>query len=380
MCIRRSPLPPLGILVLSLVAAVGCRGGEATTLPAGAGRTRGVPVMVARAERRSIPVEIRAIGTVEPYATVAVRSQITGVLTSVNFDEGQEVRAGQPLFLLDRRPLEAALQQAQAVLARDLAQEANAQLQAQRYQQLADRGIASVEQLDSTRTGATALSASVAADRAAVENATVQLQYATIAAPMAGRTGALLAHPGSLVRANDTVPLVVINQVSPIHVAFAVPEARLGALTRFTSAGALPVTAAAPNNDDVARGQLTFIDNAVDQTTGTIRVKATFANADGRLWPGQFVNAAVTLTTDRDVTAVPVNAVQTGQQGSYVFIVTDDDTVALRPVQVTRTTGEWAVIKHGVMVGDIVVTDGHLRLVAGSRVSIKNAVNPDDTE
>ena len=376
----RFPVLLFVLPVLSLAAGIACSGGEASTLPAGRGQAQAVPVKVARAERRSIPVEIRAIGTVEPYSTVAVRSQITGVLTAVNFTEGENVRAGQPLFLLDRRPLEAALQQAQAVLARDVAQEANAQLQAQRYQQLADRGIASREQLDSTLTGAAALSASVAADRAAVENATVQLQYATITAPMSGRTGALMAHPGNLVRANDTVPLVVINQVSPIHVSFAVPEARLAALKRFTAGGTLPVTAAPPSSGDVATGQLTFIDNAVDQTTGTIRVKATFPNADGRLWPGQFVNAAVTLTTDRDVTVVPVGAVQAGQQGSYVFVVGDDDTVALQPVKVARTTGEFAVIDDGVEAGDIVVTDGHLRLVAGSRVSIKTSVNPADTE
>src|ERR1043166_2630115 len=329
--------------------------GETTSAaapPGGGGRGGGqaapVPVTTASVVQKAMPIEIRVIGTAEPYSTVAIRAQITGQLESVNFAEGDDVRQGQLLFSLDRRPLEAALQQAEANLARDMAQAANASVQAKRFEDLAKRGIATREQVDTSQTGAAALNATVEADRAAVENAKVQLQYATITAPIAGRTGALQVHEGNLVRATDTNALVTINQVTPLYVGFAVPEARLGQLRKLLAQGALTVTAAPPNDDGPpAGGKISFVDNAVDQTTGTIRIKATFPNTDRRLWPGQYVNVVVKLSTDPHAIVVPTPAVQAGQQGPFVFVVKQDQTVELRPITVEREDDMETIIQSG---------------------------------
>jgi multidrug efflux system membrane fusion protein len=364
-----------GLIVL-LVAA--CTGGEAvqsTPAPSGRGGAQNAPVPVATAVvmQKPMPIDISVIGTAEPFSTVSVRAQITGELTSVNFKEGDDVRKGQVLFTLDRRPLEGALLQAQANLDRDLAQAANAKSQAQRYQDLADRGIATKEQVETSRTSAAALDATVGADRAAVDNAKVQLQFATIAAPISGRTGALMVHAGNLVRANDTTPLVVINQVTPINVSFALPEARLAELKRYMAAGSLKVAARPPNDDrSAAIGRISFVDNQVDPSTGTIRLKGSFSNEDRRLWPGQFVNVVVTLTTDPRAVVVPTTAVQAGQQGQYVFVIKNDQTADLRTVTVARTVANESIIQQGLTPGETVVTDGQLRLVPGSRVSIKS--------
>jgi multidrug efflux system membrane fusion protein len=285
-----------------------------------------------------MPLELSAIGAVEPSSSVAVRAQITGELTSVNFKEGDDVEQGQVLFTLDRRPLEAALKQAEAALTRDQAQLANATAQAQRATELAARGIATREQVDTTSTTVSALEATVGADRAAIENATVQLQYATIKSPISGRTGVLMVHPGNLVRANDPTPLVVINQVTPVQVAFGIPERQLALLKQHLAQNTLRVEARPQGDQDQpAIGRIAFVDNAVDQTTGMIRIKGTFANGDRRLWPGQFVNVVTVLATDPDAIVVPSVAVQTGQQGTYVFVVKDDRTVELRPVTIART-------------------------------------------
>ena len=371
--------PVLGFLVVGgALAAAACSGGEAlpSTPPSG-GRggaaNAAVPVATALVAEKAIPLEIGVIGTVEAFSTVSVRAQLTGELLSVSFKEGDDVKKGQVLFTLDRRPLESALLQARANLQRDTAQAANAQAQAQRYQDLAARGIATKEQVDTTQTAAAALEATLGSDRAAVENATVQLQYATIAAPISGRTGALMVHEGNLVRANDTTPLVVINQVAPIYVSFGIPEARLSELKQYMAQGTVKVQARAPNDPTGASlGHITFVDNTVDSTTGTIRVKGTFPNDTRHLWPGQFVNVAVTLTTDPHAIVVPTTAVQTGQQGQYVFVVKPDQTVELRPVAVTRTAESETIIKQGLAAGETVVTDGQLRLNPGSRVSIKS--------
>ena len=372
--------PALILLASILVVSAGCTGDEgsaASTATAGGRGGRGaggpaVPVAVGTVLRKAMPIEIGVIGAAEPFSTVAIRAQTTGQLNRVNFTEGDDVMAGQVLFTLDRRPLEAALQQAQANLDRDMAQAANAAQQAKRYDELAQRGIATREQVDTSRTAVTALNATVDADKAAVENANVQLQYATITAPISGRTGALMVHEGNLVRANDQTPLVIINQVAPISVSFAIPEARLPELKKYMAGGALRVTANPPNDDAAPSvGRISFVDNAVDQTTGTIRVKGTFPNADRRLWPGQYVNVIVTLTMDPDAVVVPSVAVQAGQQGSYVFVVNSEQKVDLRPVTVKRTSATETVIESGLKPGEIVVTDGHLRLVPGSRITIK---------
>jgi multidrug efflux system membrane fusion protein len=374
------------ISLLALTAAA-C-GGEArpnpgvgTPGPAAGGRGgRGeatVPVTVAPVVQKSMPIEIRVIGNVEAYSVVSIHAQITGQLTTVNFKEGDDVAKGQVLFTLDKRPLEAALMASQANLQRDIAQAANAKVVAQRYADLQARSIATTEQVETSRTAAAALDATVEADRAAVENAKVQLQYATISSPISGRTGALMVHEGNLIRAADQTPLVVINQVAPINVSFAIPESRLAELKRFMGQGTLAVQAKPPN-DDVANshGSISFIDNSVDQTTGTIRVKATFPNADHRLWPGQFVNVIVALTKDPTAVVVPTAAVQVGQQGQYAYVVKPDKSVEYRAVEVERTSGLETVIKSGLKPSETVVTDGHLRIVQGSKVSIKGEESP----
>lgn len=366
------------LIACLLMVSAGCAGDEGAASAAnGSGRGgRGgggaIPVATGTVIQKAMPIEISVIGAAEPFSSVAIRAQTTGQLTSVNFTEGDDVMAGQVLFTLDRRPLEAALQQAQANLDRDVAQAANAAQQAKRFEELAQKGIAPREQVDTSRTTVTALNATVEADKAALENAKVQLQYATITAPISGRTGALMVHEGNLVRANDQTPLVVINQVVPISVSFAIPEARLPELKKYMAGGALRVTANPPNDDAApAVGRISFVDNSVDQTTGTIKVKGTFPNADRRLWPGQYVNVVVTLTMDPQAVVVPSVAVQAGQQGSYVFVVNAEQKVDLRPVTVKRTSATETVIESGLKPGEIVVTDGHLRLVPGSRITVK---------
>jgi multidrug efflux system membrane fusion protein len=358
------------------IATTACSGEAVQSAPAsgsGGPQNPAVPVNTAMVSEKSIPLSLGVIGTVEAYSTVAVRAQMTGELTSVRFREGDDVRKGQVLFTLDRRPLEAALEQARANLQRDTAQAANAKAQAQRYQDLAARGIATKEQVDTTTTAAAALEATLGADRAAVENATVQLQYATITAPISGRTGALMVNEGNLVRANDATPLVVINQVAPIYVSFAIPEARLPELKQYMAQGSVKVEALAPSDDgQPSIGRITFVDNAVDPTTGTIRIKGTFPNDTRHLWPGQFVNVSVTLTTDPRAVVVPTAAVQTGQQGAYVFVVKPDQTVELRTIEVIRAVAAESVIKQGLKPGETVVTDGQLRLNPGSRISVKS--------
>jgi multidrug efflux system membrane fusion protein len=381
----RSTRPLLSLIVIAALAAAACSGGEAAAekSPAAAGAQQGrgarggggdVPVAVASVTQEPVPVIVQGIGTVIAASTVAVHAQITGELTEVHFIEGQDVEKGQVLVTLDKRPLEAALHQAEAALERDRANLDNARAVSNRQQDLLKRGIATREQAETARTAVEALDATVSADRAAIENAKVQLDYATIESPLTGRTGLLQVHPGNLVRANDTQAIVTINKITPVYVSFAVPEAQLPALKRYMAQGTLPVTAVPPSEADTApsTGKITFIDNAVDVTTGTIKVKGTFPNEDHRLWPGQFVNVNVTLTSDPRAIVVPAAAVQTGQQGTYVFVVKADQTAELRPVTVARAAGDRFVIASGLKPGETVVTDGHLRLVAGSRVSIKS--------
>jgi len=366
------------VAACALLASGACSSEGASAPPAagGGGRGRGgdatVPVTVARVVQKQMPIEIRVIGAVEAYSVVSVHAQITGQLTEVNFKEGEDVTKNQLLFALDRRPLESSLMQAQANLQRDIAQAANAKAVAQRYADLAERGIATTEQVETSRSSAAALEATVEADRAAVESAKVQLQFATISSPIAGRTGALMVHEGNLVRAQDAAPLVVINQVAPIYVSFAIPESRLAELKHFLALGTLAVEAQPPNDNAApSHGHITFVDNNVDQATGTIRIKATFTNEDRRLWPGQFVNVIVALTRDLTAVVVPTAAVQVGQQGQYTYVVKPDNSVEYRAVVVERTAGLETVIKSGLKPSETVVTDGHLRLVAGSHVSIK---------
>ena len=361
----------LGLLVGISATLPACSAGDAQGPGAGASQPA-VPVTVDRVIVKEMPIDVTVVGTAEAFSTVAVRAQVTGELKAVNFQQGDDVQAGQVLFTLDHRPLESALSQAQANLERDTAQAANAKVIAQRMEDLVERGVGTREQRDTARTTAAALDAVVGANRAAVENAQVQLQYATIRAPIAGRTGALMVHAGNLVRANDQTPLVVINQVSPIYVSFGIPEALLPDLRRYMAQRELDVEALPPNEEVApAHGRITFVDNQVDQTTGTIRIKATFPNTNRRLWPGQFVNVTVRLASDPQAIVVPSVAVQAGPEGQYVYVVKADHTVEMRPVEVARTAGQETVLKQGVKAGETIVLDGHLRLVPGSRISIK---------
>lgn len=368
---------------------------------AAAPRPEGVPVLSATVTQKTVPLQVKAIGTVEAYSTVAVKSQVGGELIRVHFTEGQFVRKGELLFTIDPRPFEASLRQAEAGLAKSTAQEKqteatlakstaqakNAEQQARRYAELFQNGLISRDQYDQFRTAAEASAQTVqadraavetakqamGADRAAVENARLMLSYTTIRSPMEGRTGSLVVHQGNLVKASDTTPLVVINQVNPIYVTFTVPEKQLLEIRRHMQAGRLRVEAVPQGSSGPAEeGTVTFVDNAVDSATGTIKLKATFANKQRQLWPGQFVSVTLTLANQTDVLTVPTQAVQSGQQGSYVFVIKPDQTVEMRPVTIARTAGDDTIIEQGLKPGETVVTDGQLRLVPGAKVKLKS--------
>jgi multidrug efflux system membrane fusion protein len=337
-------------------------------------KTPPVPVTVATAETRSVPYELSATGTVEPIQTVAVQPQVSGPIMRIAFREGQDVRKGQVMFELDPRPFQAALDQAQGLLTRDRATATNAREQAKRYSALAEKEYVTAQQNDAAKSDAAAAAATVAASQAAVDQARLNLQYATIRAPISGRTGSLRVRAGNLVRATDTAPLVTINQIQPILVRFAVPASNLGAIQRYRSnqvAVLASPTGGGPGGGSNSQGVLAFVDNAVDTTTGTILLKGSFPNADGALWPGEFVNVRLRLFVDQDVLVVPSSAVVSGQQGSFVFVIRPDSSAATQPVKVDRTAGDIAIVSGGLKSGDRVVTDGQLRLRQGSKVQIK---------
>ena len=327
---------------------------------------------VSVAAQKTIPIQLNAIGTVQAISTVAVRSQVEGTLTGVHFKEGQEVRRGALLFTIDPRPFQAELRRAEAALARDKVQVENARRDLRRNEELFKAGLLARGQFDQIRTNAEALEATFRADEAAVENAKLQLGYTRIRSPLNGRTGNLNVNQGNLVRANDTVPLVAINQIHPIYVSFSVPQQDLSEIQKYAQAGPLRVEAAPPNGA-ASQGTLTFLNNAVDPTTGTIQLKGTFPNDDRALWPGQFVHVTLTLTEQPNAIVIPSQAVQAGQKGSYVFVVKEDSTVESVPVAVARTVGQEAVIEKGLAPGQQVVTDGQLRLRPGTRVEIKES-------
>jgi membrane fusion protein, multidrug efflux system len=386
-----------------------------------------VPVTVAEAVRRDVPIQVSAVGNVQGLTTVAVKSQIAGQILQVHFKEGQDVRQGELLFTIDPRPLEAALrqaqanetrdtaairqaeaalgqrqaevQQAEANLARDIAQMDNARVQEQRYRSLVERELVAREQYDQIRTNSAAMEATVRADRAAVENARasalaaqaavdntraviladeamidnarLQLGYTTIRAPMDGRTGSILVQAGNVVKANEDGPLVVIIQVHPIYVTFAVPEQYLADIKRYRAAGPLRVEAYPDRAQPPARGEVTFVNSTVDPATGTIQLKGTFPNTDNALWPGQFLDVVLTLATQPNAILVPTQAVQPGQQGSFVFVVKPDLVVESRRVEPGRRLERETIIDKGLAAGERIVTDGQLRLRPGSRVEIK---------
>ena len=358
-----------------------------------------VPVVVAKVSQRDVPINVDVIGNVEAYSTITVKAQVGGELTKVSFREGDSVKKGDLLFTIDSRPFEAALSQAQANLARDtaalsqaqanlardIANEKYAQDQASRYRGLFDQGVVSREQADQMRSSADALSQTVLADRAAIESskaqivaskaavetATVQLSYTTIRSPIDGRTGSIAVKQGNVVAANTT-DLMTITEVQPIYVTFSVPESQLADVKRYMGQGQLPVQAA-PQADVTQKesGVLTFVDNTVDATTGTIKLKGTFQNASNRLWPGEFVRVTLGLTTRPNATVVPNQAVQTGQEGAFVYVVKADRTVEMRNVTTGARVDQELVVDRGLAPGETVVTEGQLRLTPGSRVQVQ---------
>jgi membrane fusion protein, multidrug efflux system len=368
----------LGTLLAVLVAAgVGAYFSQDSRAREGRKAPKGppaVPVSIARVAQESVPVRLRAIGNVEAFATVGIKARVDGQIVQVNFKEGAAVAKGDVLFRIDPRPYQAALRQAEANALRDSAARDQAQSQARRYEELLQKNFVSKEAYAQIRTNAETAAAVAKASQAARENARLNVDYCTIRSPLDGFVGKVLLQAGNLVRANDVNPLAVINQVRPIYVNFAVPEQSLPEVRKRMAQGevqveVVPVDPAQPHPS----GRLIFVDNAVDATTGTIRLKATFPNQDGRLWPGQFVNVALTLATEPDAIVVPAQALQTGQQGPFVFVVKPDATVEIRRVTVARTQGGETIIAKGLEPGESVVTDGQPRLVAGAKVDVRTA-------
>ena len=339
-----------------------------------------VPVTVADVVQKTVPLQVRVIGNVEAYSSVGIKPQITGEIVGVHFSEGQDVKKGQLLFTFDRRPFEADLLRAQANLAQDEAKLKNAEVEAHRYTKLVEAGVVAKEQAEQIQTNHEAMVATVKADRAQVEYSRVQLIFTKIYSPMDGRTGNLMLHLGTVVKANPDNPIITINQINPIYVTFSVPQQVLPDIKKHmaegklkVAEGKLKVTAAIQGQEDRPEtGTLTFVDNNVDLNTGTIKLKGTFANAARRLWPGQYVNVALTLSEQPNAVVVPTQAIQTGQNGSYVFVVRPDLTAESRPVKEDRNYDNQAVIASGLSAGERVVTDGQIRLVPGSKVEIKN--------
>jgi len=393
-----------GLLLLVItIAGAGCSGSAATPGGGGrGGRGRGdfgaVPVVVAKVSERDVPVDIAAIGNVEAYTTISVRSQVTGQLESAHFGEGDFVKKGQLLFSIDKRPFESALQQAEANFTRDqaLLSQAEAQLTrdgasaeysqltAERQSALAGRGIVSKDVYEQARAASEAAAASVKADRAAVESARAQLEsqkgavdaakvqlgYTTIESPINGRSGNLTVKTGNLVSANTT-ELMTIAQVEPIYVTFSVPALQLATIRARMGKDKIPVTVTPQDGSTTpVDGELAFIDNTVDASTDTIKLKGRFTNNDHRLWPGQFARVSIRVTTLSHAMVVPNQAVQTGQDGQFVFVVKPDSTVDQQPVTVGQRVGDDVVVEKGLQAGQTVVTEGQLRLEAGSRVQV----------
>lgn len=332
------------------------------------------PVTVTMVAQRDIPVDITAIGNVEAMQTVQIRSMVNGQIDQVLFKEGQEVRKGDLLFKLDQSPFIADLDRNIAVLHKDEAQAANSQTQATRYSALEKEGVISKELADQQRTQARADSSLVNSDKAVVEASRVQLQYSEIRAPIDAKTGALLVTKGNLVKANDTPYLVQLNEIAPIYGTFTVPESDLATVKEYAAAERQVLAFAKGETSNPSEGILTFIDNAVDTTTGTVKLKATFNNKDRRLWPGEFVDVVLNLSTQKNAIIIPTTAVQTGQQGQYVYVIKQDNTAESRFISVGRTYQNVSVVTKGLNPGERVVVDGQLRLAPNMKVEVTNTV------
>ncbi len=375
MSLRGGTRRVLGLLVAAAILASGYyfyASRPPATNPGSDPQTAAAPVTVASVTVGPFEVRARTIGTVSIDATVQVKSQVDGRIMEAPFSEGQIVHKGDLLFRLDPSLFEAQLKQSQAALARDQAQLANAQSDLKRFSDLAKKGFATAQQEEQANAQAKVLSAAIAADLAAIDIAKLQLSYTEISSPLDGKTGRILVQPGNLVKANDTGALVVINRLQPIAVDFSLPQQDLPALQHRMAKGKLKVSVAIPGDErPPMQGNIDFINNAVDATTGTIALKASLDNADLRLVPGQLVDLTILLQTIDEALTVPIEAVNEGQSGQYVYVLAADGTVAISPVKVAYEDGGRAVIADGVRAGDKVVTDGQLRLAPGVKVEVK---------
>lgn len=368
---RHRPRTALALAIAALCVA-GCKGG-------GAGPRRSdrpVPVTVAKAARKDVPIEVRTVGTAEAISTVSVIPQVGGLVQAVHFAEGERVKAGDLLFTIDTRPYRASLSAARATMAKNQALSEEGQRNVARLEKLVKEGVASEQELSQARANAAALQATVSADRANIQSSSLNVQFARIVAPITGRTGSLLVNAGNVVRGNDSRALVVIRSIAPIYVRFAVSEQYLGAVRETAKAGKLTVVATPRGGGKSLSGELTFIENTVDTATGKIDMKGRFENEDETLWPGQFVDVTLRIGVEKNVLVVPDSAVQTGQDGAYAYVVGQDLTAALRRVKIARTAGDELVIEKGLEADERVVTDGQIRLRDGSRVELKEAGSP----
>ncbi|HEY8994987.1 MAG TPA: efflux RND transporter periplasmic adaptor subunit [Lacunisphaera sp.] len=366
------------VSIVLLLALGACRDEPAASGRKGQRGGGAAPVLVAKAQPKVAPLNLDAVGVVEAIHTAALRSQVTGTIIKVDFQEGQDVGEGAQLFELDPRPFQNALNSAEANLEQIRAQLENARMQVERYTSLNMGSIVTKEQFQQIQVAERVLATQEVVAENAVANARLQLDYCLIRAPFAGRTGGLGAHVGDLVRASDaTTSLVTINQLSPIYVTFGVPQQHLAVLARYRAAGTIAVAATPPGAEQsTENGQLTFVDNAVDPATGTLKLKATFTNPAHRLWPGQYVAVRITLAAP-EVLTVPSAAIQNGQNGPYVFVVKEDLTAELRPVVIERTVENDSVITSGLKEGETVVIDGQFRVTAGHPVEIKHPAGTD---
>jgi multidrug efflux system membrane fusion protein len=370
----------LGLLTLSALMFSGCSS-EKKVDPAKARRDRTVPVTVSPVMEKTIPVQIKAIGNVEAYATVSIKSRVGGELKQVSFQGGQDVKKGDLLFIIDPDPYDAALKQSQANLAKSVALLKKAEEDRTRYADLVQKEYISQEQYDQAQTNVDALKAQIKADQAAVDNARLQVGYCTIRAPLSGRTGDLLADKGNMIKAqDDNKSLVIINQIQPIYISFAIPEQDLGEIKKYAAAGQLKLKAmVSKDGEHPEEGVLSFMDNTVDKATGTIKLKGTFANKARNLWPGQFVNVILDLTAQSNALVIPSQALQTGLEGQYVFIIRQNLTAESRPVVIGRPFNGQTVIEKGLQVGERVVTDGQFQLISGTKVQIKSELESKGT-
>ncbi|MDR2694965.1 MAG: efflux RND transporter periplasmic adaptor subunit [Deltaproteobacteria bacterium] len=358
-------VPPLWPVLCLCLALAACSGGE------GDGRkSAAAPVLLMEVTLRDMPRLIRVVGNVAASATVGVKARVTGELVGVHFTEGQDVREGQPLFTIDPRPFQASLNEAQSRLERDIAQLNKAAEDMKRYGKLVSEGYVSREAYDKAVTDAAALRATVRADEAALESTRLQLSYCSITAPISGRAGAIRADRGNMIKANDDAPLLVLDALRPVYLNFAVPEARLSEILARQRENNLDILAT-PAGGESSSGKLTFVDNAVDIRTGTIRLRGTFANENRTLWPGQFVQVTLMLGTDRDVVVIPAKAVQSGRNENFVYVVDANGKAQVRPIVVDPEDDGRMIVREGLVRGERIVLEGQVRLAPGVPVEIR---------